>query len=141
MLFRSTIINGYMGDIETALTNIQTDMGLIKGRIPENKTYETTTTLRVSDTVYTGTVSVGVTGSVKIFNGSSATLKSGITIKSLASTLDTSDASLLQITGNSSATGIASTSPYYLSPGEVIFLAVSNTDKLTFNSKIGRAHV
>jgi len=128
-----TIINSYMGDMETALTNIQSDIALMKGRMPENRTYDTSTTIKLSDTVYTGTVTVGITGSVKIFNGSSAPLKNGITIKSLAP-VSTSDAYLIQVVGNSSGTGIASTTPYYLSPGEVMFLSISNTDKLTFIS-------
>lgn len=129
-----TIITSYMGDIETALTTMQADMALIKGKLPDNKTYDTNTTIKLSDTVYSGTVTVGITGSVKIYNGASAPLKNGITIKSLAPVMDTSDNSLIQVKGNSTGTGIASTSPYFLSPGEVIFLSVSNTDKLTFTS-------
>lgn len=129
-----TLLNSYMENFETALTNMQSDIGLIKGRIPDSRTYETNTTIKLSDTVYTGTVAVGVTGSVKIFNGSSTSLKNGITIKSLAPTVSTSDAYLIQITGNSIGTGTSSTTPYYLSPGEVIFLSVSSTDKLTFAS-------
>lgn len=129
-----TLLNSYMENMETALTNMQTDIALVKGKLPDNKTYETNTTIKLSDTVYTGTITVGITGSVKIFNGSSAALKNGITIKSLAPTISSSDAYLIQVTGNSTGTGTASTTPYYLSPGEVIFLSVSNTDKLTFAS-------
>lgn len=129
-----TIINSYMGDIETALTTMQSDMALIKGKLPDSKTYDTNTTIKLSDTVYSGTVTLGITGSVKLFNGASAPLKNGVTIKSLASVLDTSDNSLIQVKGNSTGTGVVSTTPYYLSPGEVIFLSVSNTDKLTFAS-------
>jgi hypothetical protein len=127
------IQDAYLANMKTSLETIQSNIDIIKGRLPDTKTYTTNTTLVVPTTVYTGTINLDSNGtSTQIFSGTSTTLKNGITVKSLAP-ITGSNTSLIKVTGNSNGlTGSAA--PYYLSPGESVFLSISNTDKLTFAS-------
>jgi len=127
------IQNDYLNNIKTAITTIQTDINLIKGRLSDTKTYTTNTSLIMPTTAYTGTIVLDANGtSTQIFSGSSTTLKNGITVKSLAAVSGT-NTSLIKITANTGGlTGSAA--PYYLSPGESVFLSIDNTNRLTFAS-------
>lgn len=128
----TTIETAYLNGIKTSLETIQSNIDLIKNRIPDTKTYTTNTNLVIPSTVYAGTVNLDAAGtSTQIYSGTSVVLKNGITIKSLAP-ITGSNTSLIKIFGDGA--GITASNAYYLSPGESIFLSISNTNRLIFNS-------
>jgi hypothetical protein len=119
------IQNDYLNNIKNSVTSMQTSTNSILGRIPTTGTWNTNTTLIISDTLSTGTRNlVANGGSISL---GSKQLKNGITVKNLSTATGLQD--MIQI----SPSGITgSANAYLLSPGEILFISVNNTDKIAF---------
>lgn len=119
----SAINNLPIDNIDTNATTLLTRVENILTRL--GGTFTTTATSVIPSTVYTGESTIGgLTAAVQL---NSATLKSGVTVRSLTS--NSATGTDLKVKATTGASGY-----FYLSPGESIFIAIDNLNKITLES-------
>jgi hypothetical protein len=119
------IQTNYLNNIKNAIESINTSITQITGKMPTNQTYTTNTNIIVPSSVYSGTVNLtSGGGNVQL---PAKTLKNGMTVKNMSTATGNQD--LIQITPYG-LSGPANA--YLLSPGEILFLSVNNTNSVLF---------
>lgn len=113
-------VNSNVVTVSNTASSILTQAQNISNKLPSSGTFRTTTTLTLPSVIATGLVDLGITGDITL---SSKALSSGVTVKALASN-----------PGEVRIRGTGSSSSYYLSKGESIFIAVDDLSKLIFSS-------
>lgn len=115
-----TVINNNLNTVKGYVTDVVSQTQNISNKLPGAGVFTTKSTITLPTSVATGEVTLAVTGD-KILD--TKTLITGVTVKAPLSNV-----------GDVRIRGIGSSSNYFLSKGESIFIAVDNLNQLIFSS-------
>lgn len=115
-----TVINNNLNTVKGYVTDVVSQTQNISNKLPGAGVFTTKSTITLPTSVATGEVTLAVTGD-KILD--TKTLMTGVTVKAPLSNV-----------GDVRIRGIGSSSNYFLSKGESIFIAVDNLNQLIFSS-------
>jgi len=115
-----TVINNNLNTVKGYVNDVVSQTQNISNKLPGAGVFTTKSTITLPTSVATGEVTLAVTGD-KILDAK--TLITGVTVKAPLSNV-----------GDVRIRGVGSTSNYFLSKGESIFIAVDNLNQLIFSS-------
>jgi hypothetical protein len=115
-----TVINNNLNTVKGYVNDVVSQTQNISNKLPGAGVFTTKSTITLPTSVATGEVTLAVTGD-KILDAK--TLITGVTVKAPLSNA-----------GDVRIRGVGSTSNYFLSKGESIFIAVDNLNQLIFSS-------